>query len=85
MYTYVAIFSFLHPSCCTYVYMLRARLYYTRARLYYDTCPSLHNHGSSLQPADRPIEQYDNATHASNGWVPTMSYFLACEHVAGGA
>ena len=27
----------------------------TRARLYYHTCPSLHGHGSSLQPADRPI------------------------------
>ena len=26
--TYVAIFSFLHPGRCTYVYMLRARLYY---------------------------------------------------------
>ena len=28
MYTYVAVFSFLHPSRCTYVYMLHARLYY---------------------------------------------------------
>ena len=28
MYTYVAAFSFLHPGRCTYVYMLRARLYY---------------------------------------------------------
>src|SRR4051812_21535801 len=28
MYTYVAVFSFLHPGRCTYVYMLRARLYY---------------------------------------------------------
>ena len=26
--TYVAIFSCLHPGCCKYVYMLRARLYY---------------------------------------------------------
>ena len=26
MYTYVTVFSFLHPSRCTYVYMLRARL-----------------------------------------------------------
>ena len=49
MYTYVAVFSFLHPGRCTYVYMLRVRLYYdtyvpllrhvrafttTRARLY---------------------------------------------------
>ena len=51
MYTYVAVFSFLHPGRCTYVYMLRARLYYdtyapllrhmhaftmTHARLYLD-------------------------------------------------
>ena len=28
MYTYVAVFSFLHPGRCTYMYMLRARLYY---------------------------------------------------------
>ena len=35
MYTYVAVFSFLHPGRCTYVYMLRARLYY-------DTCVPLH-------------------------------------------
>ena len=41
MYTYMAVFSFLHPGRCTYVYMLRARLYYdvrasttTRTRLY---------------------------------------------------
>ena len=35
MYTYVAVFSFLHPGRCTYVYMLRARLYidqYVRTR-----------------------------------------------------
>ena len=42
---------FLAPCRCTYVYMLRARLYY-------DTCPSLLGHGSSLQPADRQINQY---------------------------
>ena len=34
MYTYVAVFSFLHTGRCTYVYMLRARLYY-------DTCVPL--------------------------------------------
>ena len=34
MYTYVVVFSFLHPSRCTYVYMLRACLYY-------DTCTPL--------------------------------------------
>src|SRR3954469_5344318 len=39
MYTYVAIFSFLHPGRCTYVYMLRARLYYdTCAPLYVPVC-----------------------------------------------
>ena len=27
MYTYMAVFSFLHTGRCTYVYMLRARLY----------------------------------------------------------
>ena len=41
MYTYVAVFSFLHPGRCTYVYMLRASTT-TRARLYYDTCVPLH-------------------------------------------
>ena len=35
MDTYVAVFSFLHPGRCTYVYMLRARLCY-------DTCALLH-------------------------------------------
>ena len=49
--TYIAVFTFMHPGRCTYVYMLCARLYY-------DMCPSLHVHGSSLQPADRPIDQY---------------------------
>ena len=29
-----------------------------RLCLYYDMCPSLLGHGSSLQPADRPIDQY---------------------------
>ena len=35
MYTHVAVFSFLHTGRCTYVYMLRARLFY-------DTCAPLH-------------------------------------------
>ena len=34
MYTYVAIFSFLHTGHCTDMYMLRSRLYY-------DTCVPL--------------------------------------------
>ena len=42
IYTYVAVFSFLHPGRCTYVYMLRARL--LRARLYYDTYAPLLRH-----------------------------------------
>ena len=37
MYTYMAIFSFLHTGRCTYVYMLRARLYY-------ETCAPLLRH-----------------------------------------
>ena len=28
MYTYVAVFYFLHPGLYTYMYMLRAHLYY---------------------------------------------------------
>ena len=35
MYTYLAVFSFLHPGHYTYVYTLHARLYY-------DTCAPLH-------------------------------------------
>ena len=73
--TYVAVFSFLHTGRFTYVYMLRARLYY-------DTCAPLH----------RPVYMYvhvrdqnDNATYASNRWVPNVRYFLACEDVAGGS
>ena len=34
VFTYMVVFSFLHPRRCTYVYMLRARLYY-------DTCAPL--------------------------------------------
>src|SRR3954468_6999121 len=37
IYTYVAVFSFLHPGRCTYVYMLHARLYC-------DTCAPLLRH-----------------------------------------
>ena len=73
MYTYVAVFSFLHLDRCTYVYMLRARLYY-------DTCAPLH------RPVDMYIhvrDQNDNTTYASTRWVPTVRHFLACEDVAG--
>ena len=36
MYTYVVVFSFLHPGRRTYVYMLHARLYYDMCALYID-------------------------------------------------
>ena len=67
MYTYVAVFSFLHPGRCTYVYMLRARLYY-------DTCSPLH------PPVYMYVyvrDQNDNAMYASTRWVPTVRHFLA--------
>src|SRR3954463_13155577 len=77
MYTYVAVFSFLHPGRCTYVYMLRARLYY-------DTyAPLLRHVRASTYVHVR--DQNDNATYASTRWVPTVRHFLACEDVAGGS
>ena len=75
MYTYVAVFSFLHPGRCTYVYMLRARLYY-------DTCAPLH---PPVYMYVHIHDQNDNATYASTRWVPTVRHFLACEDVAGGS
>ena len=82
MYTYVAIFSFLHPGRCTYVYMLRARLYY-------DTCAPLHlrhvRASTSTSMYVHVRDQNDNATYASTRWVPTVRHFLACEDVAGGS
>ena len=91
MYTYVAVFSLLHPDRCTYMYMLRARLYY-------DTCAPLLPHvpfltrprfiTSACRQTDRMYvharDQNDNATYASTRWVPTVRHFLACEDVAGG-
>ena len=78
----MAVFSFLHPGRCTYVYMLRARLYY-------DTYTPLLRH---IAPLHRPVYMYvhvrdqnDNATCASTRWVPTVRHFLACEGVAGGS
>ena len=48
-------------------------------------------HHCSLQ-TDRSTSMYvhvrnqnDNATYASNRWVPTVRHFLACEDVAGGS
>ena len=73
--TYVAVFSFLHPGRCTYVYMLHVRLYY-------DTCAPLH------QPVYMYVhvrDQNDNSTYASTWWVPTIRHFLACEDVACGS
>src|SRR4051812_10711044 len=81
MYTYVAVFSFLHPGRCTYVYMLRVRLYY-------DTCAPLlrHVHAStSTSMCVHVRDQNDNATYASTRWVLTVRHFLACEDVAGGS
>ena len=75
MYTYVAVFSFLHPGCCTYVYMLRARLYY-------DTCAPLH---PPVYMYVHVHDQNDNATYALTRWVPAVRHFLACEDVAGGS
>ena len=73
--TYVAVFSFLHPGRCTYVYMLRARLYY-------DTCAPLH---PPVYMYVHVRDQNDNATYALTRWVPTVKHFLACEDVAGGS
>ena len=75
MYTYVAVVSFLHPGRCTYVYMLRARLYY-------DTCALLH---TPVYMYVHIRDQNDNAMYASTRWVPTVRHFLACEDVAGGS
>ena len=75
MYTYMAVFSFLHPGRCTYVYMLCARLYY-------DTCAPLH---PPVYMYVQVPDQNDNATYASTRWVPTVRHFLACEDVAGGS
>ena len=75
MYTYVAVFSFLHPGCCTYVYVLRARLYY-------NTCAPLH---PPVYMYVHVRDQNDNATYGSTRWVLTVRHFLACEDVAGGS
>ena len=81
MYTYVAIFSFLHPDRCMYMYMLRAHLYY------YTCAPLLrHMHASTSTSMYIHVrDQDDNATYASTRWVPTVRHFLACEDVAGGS
>ena len=79
--TYVAVFSFLHPGRCTYVYMLHARLYY-------DTYAPLLRHMRASTSTSMYVhvrDQNDNAMYASTRWVPTMRHFLACEDVAGGS
>src|SRR3954469_8891637 len=81
MYTYVAVFSFLHPGRCTYVYMLRARLSSV-------TCAPLLLHMRASTSTNMYVhvrDQNDNATYASTRWVPTVRHFLACEDVAGGS
>ena len=83
MYTYVAVFSFLHTGCCTYMYMLRARLYYdTYAPLLQHVCASTF---TSIYMYVHIHDQNDNATYASTRWVPTVTHFLACEDVASGS
>ena len=79
MYTYVAVFSFLHPGRCTYVYMLHARLYY-------NMCAPLLRHVRASTSTSMYVhvrDQNDNATYASTRWVPTVRHILACENVAG--
>ena len=66
MYTYMVVFSFLHPGRCTYVYMLRARLYY-------DTCTPLH---PLLYMYVHVRDQNDKATYASTMWVPTVRHLF---------
>ena len=81
MYTYVVVFSFLHPGRCTYVYMLRARLYY-------DTYAPLLRHVRASTSTGMYVhirDQNDNPTYASTRWVPTVRHFLACEDVDGGS
>ena len=78
--TYLVVFTFLHPGRCTYVYMLRARLYY-------DTCAPLLRHvraSTSTSIYVHVRDQNDNATYASTRWVPTVRHFLVCEDVVGG-
>ena len=79
--TYVAAFYFLHPPRYTYVYMLRARLYY-------DTCVPLLRHMRASTSTSMYIHvcgQNDNTTYASTRWVPTVRHSLACKDVAGGS
>ena len=64
MYTYVAVFSFLHPGRCTYVYMLRARLYY-------DMCAPLHRPVCTYTFATRVQER-------KYGHVRTYGWGLEC-------
>ena len=81
MYTYMAVFSFLHPSRCTYVYMLCARLYY-------DTCAPLLRHVRASISTSMYVhvrDQNDKPTYASTRWVPTVRHLLSCEDVAGGS
>src|SRR3954467_4229945 len=81
MYTYVAVFSFLHPGRYTCTCYVRASTT-TRTRLYYDTCAPLH---PPVYMYVHVRDQNDNATYALTRWVPTVRHFLACEDVAGGS
>ena len=77
----MAVFSFLHPGRCTYVYMLRARLYY-------DTSAPLLRHVRASTSTSMYVHVHDlndNATYDSTRWVPTVRHFLVCDDVAGGS
>ena len=74
MYTYVAVFSFLHPGRCS----LRVHA----------TCAPLLRHVRASTSTSMYVhirDQNDNAMYASTRWVPTVRHFLACEDVAGGS
>ena len=83
MYTYVAVFSFLHPGRCTYVYMLRVRLYY-------GTCAPLHRPVCMYMFATRMTKLRmlrPGGSQQSGGRIVffARTHFLACKDVAGGS
>ena len=74
----VAVFSFLHPGRCTYVYMLRARLYY-------DTYAPLHRPVCAYTFATRMTTLRMLRPGGCRLLGRIRSHFLACEDVAGGS
>ena len=98
MYTYVAVFSFLHPGHCMYVYMLRVRLYYnTCTPLQRPLCMyTVPTRMTTLVCFDQvgPDCQTLPCVRRYSWWVPAVrganrffarAHFLACEDVAGGS